>query len=78
VLIAIFVWMVSGALAPLMWYLWIHAGSGNANFFYFQTLICAFCQGFVVLEAISAMRKRLVLTAAGEGTATASSIKKLD
>ena len=28
----------SSVLAPIFWYLWIYAGSANANFFYATTL----------------------------------------
>ena len=39
VLIVIGVFLVATILAPCMWYLWIYAGSGNANFFYAVTLV---------------------------------------
>ena len=39
VLIVIGVFLVTTILAPCMWYLWIYAGSGNANFFYAITLV---------------------------------------
>ena len=36
----------------LMWFLWIYPGSGNANFFYFQSLAFVFTNSFLVIEAI--------------------------
>jgi hypothetical protein len=44
-----------------MWYLWVGAGSGNANFFYFQTLLFGASQAFVLLDALMAARKAVYL-----------------
>lgn len=41
----------------LMWFLWIYPGSGNANFFYFQSLVFSLCVSFIITEAITAVRR---------------------
>jgi phosphatidylinositol glycan class U len=68
------VWLLllSSCLAFLMWFLWIYPGSGNANFFYFQTLIFVFCNAFVVIEAIGAVRR---LKAAREAAAVSAQLR---
>ena len=48
---------LSCAVLHVMWYLWIVAGSGNANFFYFQTIVLNFASSFIIVEAITAVRK---------------------
>ncbi|CEP01238.1 GPI transamidase subunit PIG-U [Plasmodiophora brassicae] len=48
--------LISCTLGHMTWFLWIHAGSGNANFYYNQTLVWGFCNGFLVIEAVSAVR----------------------
>lgn len=40
-------------LLPVMHYLWVHAGSGNANFVYNQTLVWSCLWGFLFLEFAS-------------------------
>jgi phosphatidylinositol glycan class U len=37
---------------PALHYLWLGAGSGNANFFYATTLVWAFAGGSAVLDAM--------------------------
>lgn len=39
-------------MMPALHYLWLDAGSGNANFFYATTLIWAFASGACVLDAM--------------------------
>ena len=36
--------LLSSVLCPVLWYLWIHAGSANANFFFAMTLTYALAQ----------------------------------
>ena len=38
VLLIIGMFIITTVLAPVMWNLWIYAGTGNANFFYAVTL----------------------------------------
>jgi len=52
-------------LMPVMLYLWLVTGSGNVNFFYFQSLLYNFCLSMFVLQFIAASmrhRKALVST----------------
>jgi phosphatidylinositol glycan class U len=37
---------------PALHYLWLSAGSGNANFYYASTLVWAFAGGAAVLDAM--------------------------
>jgi phosphatidylinositol glycan class U len=37
---------------PALHYLWLTAGSGNANFFYATTLVWAFAGGSAVIDAM--------------------------
>jgi hypothetical protein len=53
----VYLFFQSLAVSLLMWFLWIHPGSGNGNFLYFQTLIFGFCNGFLIVEAVSAVRR---------------------
>ena len=39
----------STILAPILWYLWIYAGSANANFFYAVTLMHSTAQVNITL-----------------------------
>jgi len=41
----------------VMWFLWLQAGSGNANFFFFQTMIYNFSSTYTIIEAIGSVRK---------------------
>lgn len=43
---------VSGVLMPVMRYLWLDARSGNANYFYFQSLVSCVFLCLVVLEFV--------------------------
>ncbi|RDD47105.1 Phosphatidylinositol glycan anchor biosynthesis class U protein [Trichoplax sp. H2] len=42
----------STVLAPILWYLWIYAGSANANFFYAVTLMHSTAQVFLVADLL--------------------------
>ena len=48
---------ISSCVAVLMWYLWIVVGAGNANFFYFQSIILVGCVSFGILEAVASARR---------------------
>lgn len=49
-------------LMPVMLYLWLVTGSGNVNFFYFQSLVYNFCASIFVLQFTSGcMRHRKAL-----------------
>lgn len=50
--------IVSSVLAPVMWYLWIYAGSGNANFFYAVTLAYSSAQIFLLSDILYAVLRR--------------------
>ncbi|KAJ3185751.1 hypothetical protein HDU85_001110 [Gaertneriomyces sp. JEL0708] len=45
-------------LGPLFYYLWIYAGSGNANFFYAITLVWGIAQILIVLDLVGAKKRR--------------------
>ena len=36
--------LITSVLCPVFWYLWIHAGSANANFFFATTLAYSLAQ----------------------------------
>jgi phosphatidylinositol glycan class U len=55
--VKLWVLSLSPVLVTLMWFLWIYPGSGNANFFYNQTLAWLLVNGIVLLEAIGAVRR---------------------
>ena len=40
------------ALAPAFHYLWLYAGSGNANFFYASTLVMGLANGALTMDAL--------------------------
>ena len=46
---------VPAVLMPVMWYLWLDARSGNANYFYFQSLVCCVFLSLTVLEFVAAV-----------------------
>jgi len=48
----------TAVLAPVMWTLWIHAGSANANFFFAVTLAYNSAQIFLVTDLLFAHMKR--------------------
>lgn len=50
--------LFSSVLAPLFWYLWIYAGSANANFFYAATLAYSTAQIFLLGDVIFAFLRR--------------------
>ncbi|XP_028392160.1 phosphatidylinositol glycan anchor biosynthesis class U protein-like isoform X2 [Dendronephthya gigantea] len=50
--------LISSTLAPLFWYLWIYAGSANANFFYAATLAYSTAQIFLLGDVIFAFLRR--------------------
>jgi phosphatidylinositol glycan class U len=35
---------MASVLCPVLWFLWIHAGSANANFFFAMTITYALAQ----------------------------------
>ena len=43
-LVVLVMFLLSSVLCPVLWYLWIHAGSANANFFFAMTLTYALAQ----------------------------------
>jgi len=42
-------------LGPAFYYLWIYAGSGNANFFYAITLVWSLGLAFIVADSLFAV-----------------------
>jgi phosphatidylinositol glycan class U len=50
--------VISTILAPIMWHLWIHTGSGNANFYFAITLVYSISQIFLVVDILYAYLKR--------------------
>ena len=42
--------LVSSIAGPITWYLWIHTGSANANFFFALTLTYSISQIFLLLD----------------------------
>lgn len=47
--------LYASLLGPAFYYLWIYAGSGNANFFYAITLVWSLGLSFVVADSIWAV-----------------------
>ncbi len=47
-------------VGSVMGVLWLTAGSGNANFVYFQSLLYLGCEAYLLLDAIGAARKFVV------------------
>ena len=43
-LVVVCMFLIASILCPVLWYLWIHAGSANANFFFAITLTYALAQ----------------------------------
>lgn len=54
------------ALLPSFHYLWLHEGSGNANFFYASTLVWTIGQGGLLVDWLTAYGKSLVRSEIGE------------
>jgi len=50
--------LVTTALAPIFWYLWIYSGSANANFYFGVTLAFATVQIFLITDILFAYIKR--------------------
>ena len=48
---------VAGVLLPWMWFLWMGPGSGNANFYYFQTLLLNAAAIFCLVDVVKATRQ---------------------
>ena len=44
---------VGSLLLPVMWYIWLYPGSGNANFYYNQTLVYEFACAQVLIKFVS-------------------------
>jgi phosphatidylinositol glycan class U len=47
----------SAIFGSVMWFLWIYPGSGNANFYYNQTIIFILSNSFMVTESMTAVRR---------------------
>ncbi len=47
--------MFATVLGPAFYYLWIYAGSGNANFFYAITLVWSLGQSVLVADVLFAV-----------------------
>ena len=43
-LVVLCMFLIASVLCPVLWYLWIHVGSANANFFFATTLTYALAQ----------------------------------
>jgi len=55
--IAVAALVYSSFLGPAFYYLWVYAGSGNANFFYAITLVYALGLSIVVHDLIFAIMR---------------------
>ena len=49
-LVVLVMFLLSSVLCPVLWYLWIHAGSANANFFFAMTLTYALAQVITIIQ----------------------------
>ncbi len=47
---------VTGSLSPVMLYLWLIQGTGNANFFYFQMLVFNAARVVLLIEVATIAR----------------------
>ena len=45
--------LVSSIAGPILWYLWIHVGSANANFFFGMTITYNMAQVFLLLDVVN-------------------------
>ena len=45
--------LVSSIAGPILWYLWIHVGSANANFFFSMTITYNIAQVFLLLDVVN-------------------------
>lgn len=50
--------LVATVLAPVMFYLWVGSGGGNANFFFAITLVYSIAQIFLIIDVLYAHLKR--------------------
>lgn len=62
-------------LIPLMWHVWINTGSGNANFYYNQTLVFNCLAGLLVLGtmAVTVTRDKAIRSALSRSAHRATS-----
>ena len=44
---------MSSIAGPILWYLWIHVGSANANFFFGMTITYNIAQVFLLLDMVN-------------------------
>lgn len=58
-LVVLVMFLLSSALCPVLWYLWIHTGSANANFFFAMTLTYALAQVLHLVQFLSPSHKPL-------------------
>jgi len=61
----IFLHLLSLVTQGLMLFLWVGAGSGNANFFFFQNLLFLFTAMFGSMELVGAARRRQAMVLEG-------------
>jgi phosphatidylinositol glycan class U len=50
--------LAATVLAPIMFYLWLGSGGGNANFYFAITLVYAIGQIFLLVDVLYAHLKR--------------------
>ena len=50
--------LASTVLAPIMFYLWLGSGGGNANFYFAITLVSSVGQIFLLVDVLYANLKR--------------------
>ena len=53
-LVVISMAVVSSIVGPILWHLWIHSGSANANFYFSMTLVYNLAQIFLITDVIYA------------------------
>ena len=53
--VATSVLLYAALLGPAFYYLWVYAGSGNANFFYAITLVWSLGLGMIVADSLFAV-----------------------
>lgn len=52
------IFLITSALGPILWHLWIYSNSANANFYFGVTLAFAIAQIFLVTDVLFAYLKR--------------------
>jgi phosphatidylinositol glycan class U len=57
-IVSIVMLYVGIALAPVLWHLWIFAGSANANFYFAVTLVISAAQVLLVTDVLFAFLRR--------------------